>query len=266
VGTDAEWQAWGEAHPYYGVITDAQYRGKVLPAEIKEQFLTTGREYVKEVLDSCRHYFGDVSTQSSLDFGCGVGRLLIPLAEVSSHAVGVDIAQSMLDETAANAVARGIGNVTLARTLEQIPADRGKFTFINSYIVLQHIPTDLGLAIIMELLARLEVNGCAVLHVTYARGRYVSSMGKRPLIVKIARSIGLPLQRIRRHLTGRGDPQMLMHDYDLNKVLFLAQKVGVRCGGFEFTDHKKAFGVMLFFKREPEVEVGASAAMKVWGN
>jgi 2-polyprenyl-3-methyl-5-hydroxy-6-metoxy-1,4-benzoquinol methylase len=249
VRSDAEWQEWGAKDPYYGVLTDSKYRGKELASDAREEFFASGRQHIAAALKSCETYFGSVSTARCLDFGCGVGRLLLPLAEDAEYAVGVDIAQSMLDEAKRNSEELGLKNVALFRTLDQIPENKNSFTFIHTYIALQHVDPSRGYQIIKDLLARLEKGGCAALHVTYARGRFVSNMGAEPLLVEIAKSIRLSLRRLRRRLSGRGDPEMQMHCYDMNKVLFLIQNSGVRNGGLQFTDHR-TYGVTLFLRRD----------------
>ena len=116
--SDTEWQAWGEKDPYFGVLTEERYRKRKLTAEALEEFFRTGRRHIEEILAACRRHFGDISTQRSLDFGCGVGRTLIPLSEVSEVCVGVDIAGAMLQEAARNCLKYNRHNVRLARTLQ----------------------------------------------------------------------------------------------------------------------------------------------------
>jgi len=248
--SDTEWQAWGEKDPYFGVLTEERYRKRKLTAEALEEFFRTGRRHIEEILATCRRHFGDISTQRSLDFGCGVGRALIPLSEVSEVCVGVDIAGAMLQEAARNCVKYNRHNVRLARTLEEIDArTSGGFSFIHSHIVLQHLDPQRGLSIISALLSRLDAGGVAVLHMTYAHTKHRGNLGVRPRASRLARFISRPLTRIRRHIAN-GDPQMLMNPYDINRVLFLAQDCGVRGGGLQFTDHAGHLGVILFLRRE----------------
>jgi 2-polyprenyl-3-methyl-5-hydroxy-6-metoxy-1,4-benzoquinol methylase len=250
MASDTEWQAWGEKDPYFGVLTDERYRRGRLTAESLEEFFRTGRSHIGEILAACRRHFGELSTRRSLDFGCGVGRLLIPLAEVSEVCVGVDIAGAMLQEAALNCVKYNRHNVRLARTLEGIdPGNGAGFSFIHSHMVLQHLDPQRGLSIISALLSRLDTGGVAALHMTYAHAKHRANQGVRPRASRVARFISRPVTRIRRQLT-RGDPQMLMYPYDLNRVLFLAQDCGVRSGGLQFTDHAGHLGVILFLRRE----------------
>lgn len=247
--TDPQWQAWGETDPYFAVMTEPRFRGPNLTPARRDEFFATGRQHIEAVLASCAKYLGTVSTERSLDFGCGVGRLLVPLSEVSEVVVGVDIAEAMLAEAARNCAERARPTVRLARTLDEIPAELGRFTFVHSYIVLQHVEPRRGLGFVAELLARLDRGGCAVLHVHYARTRYRRNHGVRPLGSTLVRAVRAPLERLRRAFAQR-DPEMQMNVYDLNRLLFCIQDAGFRAGGFEFTDHGGYLGVTLFVRRD----------------
>src|SRR5258708_32398621 len=181
MASDTEWQAWGEKDPYFGVLTDERYRRGKLSAESLEEFFRTGRSHIEEILAACRSHFGDISTRRSLDFGCGVGRLLIPLAGVSEVCVGVDIAGAMLQEAALNCVKYNRHNVRLARTLEEIdPGNGAGFSFIHSHMVLQHLEPQRGLSIIRALLSRLDSGGGAALHMTSAHSKHPPKQGAPP--------------------------------------------------------------------------------------
>jgi cyclopropane fatty-acyl-phospholipid synthase-like methyltransferase len=74
-----------------------------------------------------------------LEIGCGVGRLLRPLAGRVARAVGVDLSAAML--ALAREYCDGVPNVELKLTdggLDFLPA--GAFDFVFSHIVFQHIP------------------------------------------------------------------------------------------------------------------------------
>ena len=74
-----------------------------------------------------------------LEIGCGVGRLIRPLAPRVARVVGVDVSAEMLDR--ARDSCRNLPNVELRQTdggLEFLP-DAG-FDFVFSHIVFQHLP------------------------------------------------------------------------------------------------------------------------------
>lgn len=249
MGTDEDWQAWGERDPYYGVLSHAQYRRVRLTPESLEEFFRSGREELEQVLAACRTHLGEVSTQRSLDFGCGVGRMLLPLAAISQHSVGVDISEAMRAEAAANCRRGGHGNVRLVKELAELGPAAGGFTFIHSYIVLQHLQPARALGIIQDLLARLDPAGCAALHVLFARTKHRDSFGIQPPLRRAARRLARPLEQLARKLRGR-EPQMQMNLCDMNRLLFIAHQQGMRGAGLTFTDHAGHLGATVFLRRE----------------
>jgi 2-polyprenyl-3-methyl-5-hydroxy-6-metoxy-1,4-benzoquinol methylase len=84
--TDKEWEKFGKNDPYYGVLTKDEFRSKNLTEELKKEFFATGSSYINDLLDKIkRHIDKDFQIRKALDFGCGVGRLVIPLAEISQE-------------------------------------------------------------------------------------------------------------------------------------------------------------------------------------
>jgi len=74
-----------------------------------------------------------------LEIGCGVGRLLRPLSRRVARAVGVDLSAEMIER--AHEYCADRPNVELHRTdgsLEFLPD--GRFDFVFSHIVFQHVP------------------------------------------------------------------------------------------------------------------------------
>ena len=249
LSTDREWQIWGERDPYFAVLTHDRFRRQRLTPESLDEFFRIGRAELAEILADCRRHVGEFSTRRTLDFGCGVGRLLIPLAEVSESCVGADISDAMRAEALRNCMKFGRENVRLVKTLDELGQDVEPFSFISSYIVLQHIEPRRGLGIIAALLGRLAKGGAAALHVTYARRKYAYNLGAQPPGRRMLRGVGRQLSRLAGRVSG-AEPEMRMHPYDLNRVLFLCQQHGVQAGGFRFTDHAANLGALLYLKRD----------------
>lgn len=249
MSTDEDWQILGEQDPYFGVLTDEQFRRDRMTTEALDAFFRTGREEAAALIADCRKHLGEVSTRRTLEFGCGVGRLLIPFAELSESSVGIDISDAMRAEAASNCSRFNCRNVKLVRSLDDLDASE-TFTFIYSYIVLQHIDTRRGLDVVDALLNHLAKHGCAALHVTYGHVKYEQTLGVAPWHRRsILRRIRQPLSQWLRRLRGR-EPKMQMNAYSLNKLFFLVQRHGIRSGGFRYTDHHGHLGLILFLKRE----------------
>ncbi|HEX9443994.1 MAG TPA: methyltransferase domain-containing protein, partial [Candidatus Binatia bacterium] len=97
--TDRDWERWGATDPYYGVLSEEKYRTAALTAERREEFFQSGRAYVARLFDIVRLRLDpDFVPRIALEFGCGVGRLAIPLAAAVEKVVAADAAPSMLDE------------------------------------------------------------------------------------------------------------------------------------------------------------------------
>jgi 2-polyprenyl-3-methyl-5-hydroxy-6-metoxy-1,4-benzoquinol methylase len=147
--SDESWEKWGKENPYYGVLTDDRFRQENFNSELKAEFFETGRLHIDRVLSMARTHCGaSVTLQSALDFGCGVGRLVIPLAGIFKHVTCVDISSAMLEVAKQNCAERGIDNVNFVRSDDNLSRVAGKFDFIHSYLVLQHIPIRRGEKII----------------------------------------------------------------------------------------------------------------------
>ncbi len=90
MSTDTDWDKWGETDPYFGVLSSDEYRAGNLSEEHRAKFFDSGSDYIDRMLATVReHLDSDFEPVSALDFGCGVGRLVIPLANVATTVVGM---------------------------------------------------------------------------------------------------------------------------------------------------------------------------------
>ncbi len=84
--TDKEWEKFGKDDPYFGVLTDNKYQKSNLTDEKKNEFFKSGFDYINNVLANIRQHIDQTFTiKKALDFGCGVGRLVIPLANLAEE-------------------------------------------------------------------------------------------------------------------------------------------------------------------------------------
>src|SRR5215217_7336394 len=139
--TDAEWEKFGRLDSYFGVASAEKFHTAALNPAALQEFFDSGRAHVDEVFGLIRkHSRPDFRPQRALDFGCGVGRITIPLAEVCDQVVGVDVSASMLDEARKHCSRHQVNNVELLPSDDALTAAPGTFDFVHSFIVLQHIP------------------------------------------------------------------------------------------------------------------------------
>jgi SAM-dependent methyltransferase len=245
--TDADWNHLGELDPYYAVLTNPEYTRAALDDAALEAFFQTGEKHIRQILDLIHSSFDPTfHPVRSLDFGCGVGRVLIPLARLSSVAAGIDISPAMLAEARRNCEARGLDNVEYILSDDRLSRLEGKYDFIHSFIVFQHIPRGRGEKILTELLAHLAEGGIIACQF-YLFKR--APVWKRS-INWLRRSIPLvhPLLNL---IEGKvpGYPAIQMHPYDLGRILQIFNQAGCGLSLNQFTEHHANCGVVLVARK-----------------
>lgn len=167
--SDKDWEQFAKIDAYYAVATQERYRKENLDSEAIASFFESGRCQLAEVLEIvCAHLVPDFRPMRALDFGCGVGRMIIPMARVCRSVVGVDVSPSMLAEAKKNCEERGASTVVLVLGDDALTRVSGAFDFVHSHVVFQHIPTDRGERIAARLIGLLQADGVGVLHFTYS--------------------------------------------------------------------------------------------------
>lgn len=247
--SDRDWERLGQTDPYYAVLTAPQYHGD-LSASDREEFFRSGEAHVARVFSIIRSRLDPAFAPArALDFGCGVGRVLIPLAARCHEVTGLDVSPAMLAEARRNCDAAGASQVRLLRSDDQLTAVEGEFDFVHSYIVLQHVPVRRGERLVQELAARLAADGIGVFHVTYERAATP------------------PLRRLlywaRTHVPGahwalnvaRGRPAraplMQSNRYSVTRLLDILWREGCAEVHVRFSDHQGYRGALLFARKAP---------------
>jgi SAM-dependent methyltransferase len=252
------WETVARHQPYWGVITLDKYLAENLGERTLEDFFASGEEYVGWVFDTitsqlCPNFRPD----AALDFGCGVGRVLIPLAPRCGSVVGVDVAEGMLREARSNCDARELANVGFVCSDDSLHGVGGPFGLVHTFIVLQHIPPRRGYDLVKKLLGLLDADGVGVLHVPYGSRdtRRLRTVRTRLwLWRRVCMNAARRLSRVVR--PGRRPPKgprkfvtVPSYEYDLGRVLRILQEGGVSRIHLECTDHGGLYGVILFFLR-----------------
>ena len=142
--TDKAWERFGQKDPYFGVLADPKYHQNKLDDAARTEFFLSGKNHIQYIMNEVNSGLGkEFNPSTGLDFGCGVGRVLIPMSEFLTEAVGFDISIGMLEEAQDNCLEHNRTNVTLL-TSDKAPQLNRKFDFIHSYIVFRHIPPARG--------------------------------------------------------------------------------------------------------------------------
>jgi len=243
INTDKDWEKFAQADAYYSVLTQSRFSGIEFDSAARKLFFDSGEEHARHVLARLRRIdSSDPGDWDVMDFGCGVGRLLIPFATHCKQTFGVDVAPTMLQEALRNAKDFSCNNIE-AGTLQDVPVGR-RFDLIHSYIVFQHIPVEKGVSLIRELVSRLKPGGLIALHFTFSR-TYPHSQAGWKLASRIPSLI--PFLRL---LRGQNPfkSKMLMGRYDLNEVLHVLYSLGLRDCEIEIVNDDGNLGAMIFGK------------------
>ena len=216
MGTDKDWEKWGATDAYFGVLSRAQFRTGVISEQQRDEFFATGIKHIANLLDQLRHRFApDFTPRSALDFGCGVGRLTIPLARIADRVTAVDISSSMIAEARENCAQSGLHNVVFVESDDGLTRVQGSFDLIQSDIVLQHIAWRRGRNIIQALADRVAHNG-------YLAIQILTGCNASPFIralVKLRYAFP-PANWLRNLMKSRSllEPAMQLHIYDLATI------------------------------------------------
>jgi SAM-dependent methyltransferase len=244
---DKDWDRLARTDPYFAVLTEPKYHGDLSESD-RAEFFRTGEAHVSEVLSIIRsRLHPEFAPARALDFGCGVGRVLIPLAARCCEVTGVDVSPAMLEEARRNCDAAGASQVRLIRSDDNLSEIRGEFDFVHSYIVLQHIPVERGERLVGELARRLAPDGIGVFHVVYSRApaspvrRFAHWARTRVPGAHWALNIA----------RGRppGTPMMQSNPYSVTRLLDILSSTGCPEVHVRFTNHDGYRGVLLFARK-----------------
>jgi len=245
--SDRDWEAFGKRDPYFAVLTAPEFHG-ALSGSAREKFFESGEEHIEMIFSIVRERLDPTfAPQSALDFGCGVGRLVIPLANRCREVTGVDVSPSMLAEARRNCDALELRNVSLVEGDDSLSRVKGAFDFVHTYIVLQHIPVERGERLIKKLAELIAPGGVGMLQVPYTTGR--RSLVSRALYWS---RMNLPGAKLLLNLAKRrapGAPVMQMNAYSVTRVTDILRDAGCREIHVRFSDHDGARGVLLFARK-----------------
>ena len=247
--SDRDWEQLGRTDPYFAVLSAPQYHGR-LSADARAEFFRSGEMHVEQLFDIVRARLDPTfAPRRALDFGCGVGRVLIPLAARCGEVTGVDVSPTMLAEARRNCDAAGAPHVRLLPSDDGLSAVEGSFDFVHSYIVLQHVPVPRGERLVRALAERLAPDGVGVFHVTYARtarsplgrGLYWARTRVPGAHWLLNAALGRPV----------GAPLMQVNEYSVTRLVDILWRQGCAEVYVRFSDHQGQRGVLLFARKAP---------------
>jgi len=224
--SDESWRKFGKNDPYFGVITAERFRKENLDEAALSDFFSSGENHIAETLQIVRrHVAADPALGSAVDFGCGVGRLVLPLARRYSRVTGIDISDDYIAEATRNCQKQGITNADFRTSVEQLAAEGRRFDLAHSCIVFNHIPWPRGREIVGGLYAILNPGGVMAFQVMH---RHKS--GALRHVARHARRSFLPFNWIANVLQKRPvfEPLMQGNAYPLDELLPFLNAMGAQ--------------------------------------
>ena len=153
------WSAYGENDAYFSVLTEDKFHKEHI-AEHEADFWDTGKKSVAILKDIYEEYHTHTKVENPrvLDYGCGVGRLMMAWG---AGCEGCDISPAHL------AIAKGkLGETHPLHLVEPGECPKG-YDVIFSLIVLQHNRPELLKKCVKSIVEALNDDGLAMLHAPY---------------------------------------------------------------------------------------------------
>ncbi len=239
--TDKDWNLIADKQPYYGVLSADRFRLENLNDKNRAEFFRSGEDDIARTVAVFVGAFGEFRPRVALDFGCGVGRLLLPMAARVERVHGVDVAQAMRKLAEENLAARKVPNAIVTAEIPDVALD-----WVNSLIVLQHIPPTRGYALLAQLWERLNPGGFLSLQVAlYHDQSHIQGItcdmaaasydGETVRVYAAAKSVE----------AGR----MTMYDYDLNRLIAMFDQRDGQPMVLEHTNHGGCRGAKIHVRK-----------------
>lgn len=209
------WEDFGTDNPLWAVHTGAEEWSE-------EDFFQTGRLEIEAIFAMLAELGADPPHGRALDFGCGTGRLSLPLSTIFDAVDGIDISAPMVKRAEAYSEStEGVDpskvhfHVNVAPDLTLFE-DR-TFDFVLSLIVLQHMKPEYSRDYITEFCRLVKPGGTLVFQIPARR---------ESLYLRVRGTLARKARQLR-HSMGRGDTVMEMYGTPREKVEKLIQNGGL---------------------------------------
>ena len=252
---DAAFDAFAAREPYFAVVTDPKFlRANLTPAHERE-FFATGEALVDRMFAIIEA--GSIpgfAPVSMLEYGCGLGRLAIPLSRRPGSVTAIDRSPVMLELARREAERRGAGHIAF-ETPDAFHATSRKFDLVVCYHVLQRLPRHQGLSLLQVLADRISPGGVGVFQWPLGTG---ASAG-----IQITRWAREHLPRLNSAINRfrdkpSSDPFIPTRRYALDDVVSVLKAAG--CRGTQVTfEEAEGLDYAIAFARRP---VGMAAVVR----
>jgi 2-polyprenyl-3-methyl-5-hydroxy-6-metoxy-1,4-benzoquinol methylase len=244
--SDARFDRFAAREPYFSILTDPAFLRARLTPEREREFFASGEAVVSWMLAVIDAGIApQFAPMSVLEYGCGIGRLAVPLARRPGSVTAVDRSTAMLDLAKAESSRRGVDHIVF-QTPDELFASGRTFDLVTCYHVLQRLRRHAALALMRRLTALIGHDGVGVFQWPYrasedglvraTRWLRESAPGINPLVNVIRRKPAW-------------DPFIPTHTFDLNVGLAVLEDAGGEVVQVAFERHADIDYAIAFVRR-----------------
>lgn len=233
--------------PYFTVLTDPRFLRANLTEDVRCEFFAGGEALVDFMWRTIQLRLSpDFGPTAILEYGCGAGRLAIPLARRAARRAGmvtaVDRSPEMLRTARLEAESQGVPNIVFCEP-DELFAQTNRFDFLVCYLVLQRMPPRDGLALVRRLIERIVPGGIGVFQFPYRIEASALVSGSRWLREHVPGANALA-----NTLRGRAGSQPFTptHTYRTEDVLKIFDATDAPAAYLTLEDHGDVASVMIF--------------------
>ncbi len=221
------WEKFAQSDPMWAALMDPEKRGGRWR---RKDFFATGEREISTVLNHLAAIGVEPDWKGeALDFGCGVGRLTQALAGRFASATGLDISPTMI-ELAREAAERPNSDYVLNETGDLGAFESGRFAFVYSSVVLQHMDPALSTGYLSEFARVLAEGGIAVFQIPDRLERGGTAAERlRHATQRLRSKVGLRTRL-------RGGPVAEMHCVPEERVRATLEEAGARVADVQLTN------------------------------
>ena len=165
--SDRRWEAFAAREPHFAVLTAPRFLQANLTPEHEREFFLSGETTVAWMLAVIDAGLAPgFAPMTILEYGCGIGRLALPLAMRPGSVTAVDRSPAMLARARLEADRRELRHLAFETPERVLSSDR-RFDLVVCYHVLQRMPRRDAMALLTRLCGLIAPGGVGVFQWPY---------------------------------------------------------------------------------------------------
>ena len=177
--SDPRWEAFAAREPHFAVLTAPRFLQANLTPEHEREFFLSGETTVAWMLSVIDAGLAPgFAPMTILEYGCGIGRLALPLAMRPGSVTAVDRSPAMLARARVEADRRDLRHISF-ETPEAVLSSERRFDLVICYHVLQRLPRGEARALVTQLCGLIAPGGIGVFQWPYRDAHSITVVASR---------------------------------------------------------------------------------------